>query len=822
MVDKKRPIAMAKEDGEYWWFEIRAINRYHYSGYVYNLSVNVDESYIANGICVHNCYVESMLAGTPCILNDNTTSPELTGGWKFGLPVPIQSTNFVDGFQCNFDVGDLDEAVKQLEFVYNDWKNGKTWLTQASREGREFHMKWCDSANITTKIEEVFQRVIRYNNKVMWFSIFGTGTGYAALSEYMLPALEELGYDVYINDWWGNQSPILTDYIRGLYQKTLKNEQKVNFNEIPQILCWGFTSYPNLKGKYKLGFPFVESTRLRKFYADRVNMADFLLVSSDFTMNVLKNSGVNTEMRKVRPYIDTNKFKYIQRIRKPDDPFTFLHIGVMQERKNTHQCLDGYLQAFPEDNGKTKLIIKSGDFGDVSSLRPKCEGRKDIEIIFTDGMKPFPLEELMKLYERADCYVNISHGEGIGMPDLEAMATGLPVIGSNWDTRGLFIDDEVGYVVKIAGYAPAYRHSGIEEDCGVWAMFDGDDYVRILKHVAKNPEEAREKGRKSAEKILNNFSADQAAKDLDDVLMEIYDIKVNNKWADREERKLKITVSPITDKDKILIGIPSKDRAESLVRLLKSLLNQTVSNFDIVIVDDSVKENYLQINKLNDVINKLFEKGIYVLRMRGQGINQVAAHNDVLHQALERGYKLVYRLDDDVTLEPDNIERIFKEFLKDEKCEYSAMGGIFLNPYNEESKNYLPKNWRNIKEFDGSINTLLPSAQYYKYPDDVETRDDIEHLYSSYIYRPELIYLVGGFPRDLSNVAFREETLPVYETKLQGYKLKIVTKAIGYHYNEMSGGCRSNDPKMVKEMYERDQAIFIDKIKELKKKYNKK
>ena len=28
-------------------------------------------------------------------------------------------------------------------------------------------------------------------------------------------------------------------------------------------------------------------------------------------------------------------------------------------------------------------------------------------------MKPFPLEELMKLYERADCYVNISHGEGI-------------------------------------------------------------------------------------------------------------------------------------------------------------------------------------------------------------------------------------------------------------------------------------------------------------------------------------------------------------------------------------------------------------------------
>lgn len=765
-------------------------------------------------------YVESMLAGTPCILNDNTTSPELTGGWKFGLPVSIQEKRFVEGFNCNFDIGNLDEAVEQLKFVYNDWKNGGKWLKTASKEGRDFHKIWCDADNVTTKIEETFQRVVRYNNKVIWYSIFGTGTGYAALSEYMLPALEELGYDVYINDWWGNQSPILTDYVKNLYQKTLKNEQKVNFNDVPQILCWGFTSYPNLKGKYKLGFPFVESTKLRKFYADRVNMADFLLVSSDFTKNVLKDSGVNTEMRMVRPYIDIHKFKYIPRHRKESDPFTFLHIGVMQERKNTHQCLDGYLAAFP-DNGKTKLIIKSGDFGDVSSLRPKCEGRKDIEIIFTDGMKPFPLEELMKLYERADCYVNISHGEGIGMPDLEAMATGLPVIGSNWDTRGLFIDDDVGYVVKLTGHVPAYRHSGIEEDCGVWAAFDGNDYVRILKHVAEHKEEAREKGRKSAEKILNNFRSDQAAMDLDKVLMEIYDIKVNGKWNDRDERTLNIKPMPITEKDKILIGIPSKDRAKSLSRLLDSLRNQTVSNFDVVIVDDSVKENYLYEAELNAAINKLFDKGIYVLRQRGQGINQVAAHNDVIQQAMERGYKLVYRLDDDIVLEPDNIERIFNEFLKDEKCEYSAMGGVFLNPYNEESKNHLPDNWRDIKELDGSIKTLLPTAQYYKYPDDVETRDDIEHLYSSFVFRPELIFLVGGFPRDLSNVAFREETLPIYETKLQGYKLKIVAKAIGYHYHEMSGGCRSNNPSMAEEMYRNDQRIFEEKIKELKKKYSK-
>ena len=49
------------------------------------------------------------------------------------------------------------------------------------QRGRDFHKIWCDADNVTTKIEETFPRVVRYNNKVIWYSIFGTGTGYAAL-----------------------------------------------------------------------------------------------------------------------------------------------------------------------------------------------------------------------------------------------------------------------------------------------------------------------------------------------------------------------------------------------------------------------------------------------------------------------------------------------------------------------------------------------------------------------------------------------------------------------------------------------------------------
>jgi glycosyltransferase involved in cell wall biosynthesis len=179
--------------------------------------------------------------------------------------------------------------------------------------------------------------------------------------------------------------------------------------------------------------------------------------------------------------------------------------------------LDGYISTSPDD-GKTKFILCSQYVKEVEEMMlKKYKYRNDIEFIF--NKLPFTREEMRKLFYRADCYVNISHGEGLSMPDMEAMATGLPVIGSNWDSRGTYLDDEVGWMVKINGFTKAY--TGMPDICGQWADYDTEDYTRILKHVAEHPEEARIKGRKAVKRIHKEFTTEKAASALDKMLQEV-------------------------------------------------------------------------------------------------------------------------------------------------------------------------------------------------------------------------------------------------------------------------------------------------------------
>jgi len=117
------------------------------------------------------------------------------------------------------------------------------------------------------------------------------------------------------------------------------------------------------------------------------------------------------------------------------------------------------------------------------------------------------------------------------------------------------------------------------------------------------------------------------------------------------------------------------------------------------------------------------------------------------------------------------------------------------------------------------MNPCVLYAQTFKYPDDVEYRDDIQHLYSSYMYRTVLLDKVGGFPVNLSSVAYREETLGLYELYLQGYKMKIVTKAWAMHWHEQSGGCRSIDKDKAMSLYAKDEKKFYESLDALHKKY---
>jgi glycosyltransferase involved in cell wall biosynthesis len=128
-----------------------------------------------------------------------------------------------------------------------------------------------------------------------------------------------------------------------------------------------------------------------------------------------------------------------------DFPF-ILFVGVLQPRKNVPALIKAYA-SLKKRGIKHKLVIAGGKgwkYDDIFKTVKDLELQKDV--IFTGSI---PKDDLPILYNAADVFVFPSVYEGFGIPPLEAMACGVPVITSKTTSlpevvgdAGLLIDPQ--------------------------------------------------------------------------------------------------------------------------------------------------------------------------------------------------------------------------------------------------------------------------------------------------------------------------------------------------------------------------------------------
>ena len=106
-----------------------------------------------------------------------------------------------------------------------------------------------------------------------------------------------------------------------------------------------------------------------------------------------------------------------------------LTVGIIQPRKNLHRLLEGFAQFKQAHPCEHKLVIV-GKYGwKETGLEKKTKDLSlDSEVLLTGYV---PYEDLPALYSAADVFVYPSVYEGFGLPPLEAMACGTPVITGN-------------------------------------------------------------------------------------------------------------------------------------------------------------------------------------------------------------------------------------------------------------------------------------------------------------------------------------------------------------------------------------------------------
>src|SRR5690606_27167664 len=103
-------------------------------------------------------------------------------------------------------------------------------------------------------------------------------------------------------------------------------------------------------------------------------------------------------------------------------------------------------------------------------------------------------EELRQLYQQADAFVLPSRGEGWGRPYMEAMASGLPTIGTHWSGNTAFMNADNSFLIDCrmqpvpeTGWReiPTYRGHR-------WAEPDVAHLKQLMQQVVEQPQQARE------------------------------------------------------------------------------------------------------------------------------------------------------------------------------------------------------------------------------------------------------------------------------------------------------------------------------------------
>jgi glycosyltransferase involved in cell wall biosynthesis len=236
-----------------------------------------------------------------------------------------------------------------------------------------------------------------------------------------------------------------------------------------------------------------ETDRTPARWLPRLLEVDELWVPTEFNIETFMRSGVPRERIHLLPEtIDFELFDPAAVVveRDADEPFTFLTNFDFTERKGWRALLDAWAIAFAPDDPvrlRLKCLGLHGLTEDAVRTRLAAHLGDRETAPFDLDMRVLDVDQMPSLYRSADAYVMASRGEGWGRPYMEAMAMGLPTIGSRWSGNLAFMHDGNSVLVDGA-LVPVEAWSELPSELYAghsWFEPDIDGLAEALRRVAR-------------------------------------------------------------------------------------------------------------------------------------------------------------------------------------------------------------------------------------------------------------------------------------------------------------------------------------------------
>lgn len=330
---------------------------------------------------------------------------------------------------------------------------------------------------------------------VFWHSLVVRPFGYAQSSRNLVLELDRQGVDVRLGYVYGVDNMEPPDDNARLRELKAKPKDL----GLTQVVYAQGDAFCKNSGRYRIGYTMLEVDGLPQDWVEQANQMDEVWTPTHFNAETFAASGVRRPIRVMPLGVDLDHFNPSMSGRTIRHRFVFLSLFEWGVRKAPDVLIRGYARAFRRSD-PVLLVLKIDNSDPMIDVAAEIaalglpEDRAPMTLLLNHRYAP---EALAALYRSADCFVLPSRGEGWGMPVLEAMACGVPVIATEWGAQREFLAPEWAYLLRSRGLVEARDKCPYYAGCR-WADPDEEHLVHLLRHVYEHPDETAEQGLRGA------------------------------------------------------------------------------------------------------------------------------------------------------------------------------------------------------------------------------------------------------------------------------------------------------------------------------------
>jgi glycosyltransferase involved in cell wall biosynthesis len=279
--------------------------------------------------------------------------------------------------------------------------------------------------------------------------------------------------------------PHLTTYENELCQQLINKRYELFDKSKPSLTVWHeHDLFDCLHGTPSIGFPFFEINEFCNIRKKSCTVPDKLFVTSKWGKDVIEQNGIKTPTSVVPLGVDSNVFSPRK---STDEVYRFFTVGKIERRKCTDLLPALFDNAFNKTDNVELHVMCDSPLPQIKQQMPYFK-QAFANSPLGDKIKIHSLKstdyELASFMQSMDCGLFLTRAEGWGLPILQSMSCGKPVITTNYSAQTEFANNDNCSLVEIDTLEPAIDNIWFHGQ-GQWASIGQKQVDQTIEHMRK-------------------------------------------------------------------------------------------------------------------------------------------------------------------------------------------------------------------------------------------------------------------------------------------------------------------------------------------------